>query len=91
MRIIFDTDMGNDVDDPMALPSCTPWQSRAECRLLAVTLTKKNPLAGFVDAVNTFYDRGKILLGVRRDHGTNTEPGFLSSPPCATRAFAIPA
>jgi len=78
VRIIFDTDMGNDVDDAMALAVLHALQSRAECRLLAVTLTKENPLAGpFVDAVNTFYGRGEIPVGVRRDPGTNTEPGFL--------------
>lgn len=78
VRIIFDTDMGNDVDDAMALAVLHALQSRGECRLLAVTLTKKTPLASpFVDAVNTFYGRGEIPVGVRRDPGTNTEPGFL--------------
>jgi purine nucleosidase len=60
--------MGNDVDDCMALALLHALQSRGECRLLAVTLTKSDPLAGpFVDAVNTFYGRGDIPIGVRKD------------------------
>jgi inosine-uridine nucleoside N-ribohydrolase len=76
-RIIFDTDMGNDIDDALALAMLHALQSRGECRLLAVTLTKNHPLAGpFVDALNTFYGRGEIPIGVRRD-GTNGGSRFL--------------
>jgi len=65
--VIFDTDMGNDVDDAMALAVLHALQSRGECRILAVTLTKADPLAGpFVDAINTFYGRGDIPVGVHR-------------------------
>ncbi|MFM8892792.1 MAG: hypothetical protein ACKOTB_14455, partial [Planctomycetia bacterium] len=57
--IIFDTDIGNDIDDVLALGLIHALQSRGECRLLAVTITKDSPLAPpFTDAVNTFYDRG---------------------------------
>jgi purine nucleosidase len=63
--LIFDTDMGNDVDDAMALAVIHALQSRGECRLLAVTLTKANRYAApFVDLVNTFYGRGDIPIGV---------------------------
>ncbi len=78
VRIVFDTDMGNDIDDAMALALLHALRSRGECRLLAVTLTKNDPLAGpFVDAVNTFYSRGEIPIGVRRVGGTNKENRFL--------------
>ncbi|MDW8309635.1 MAG: nucleoside hydrolase [Verrucomicrobiales bacterium] len=77
-RIIFDTDMGNDVDDALALAVLHALESRGECRLLAVTLTNPDPLAGpFVDAVNTFYGRGNIPIGVRRDGATNAPSRFL--------------
>ncbi len=63
--LIFDTDIGNDCDDVLALGMIHALQSRGECKLLAVTLTKDNPLAAaFVDAVNTFYGRGDIPIGV---------------------------
>lgn len=78
VRIVFDTDMGNDIDDAMALALLHALQSRGECRLLAVTLTKNDSLAGpFVDAVNTFYGRGELPIGVRRVGGTNKENRFL--------------
>src|SRR5262245_1133534 len=78
VRIIFDTDMGNDVDDVMALALLHALHSRHECQLLAVTLTKNDPLAGpFVDAINTFYGRGDIPVGVRREGGKKEDSRFL--------------
>ncbi|MFK8111154.1 MAG: nucleoside hydrolase [Rubripirellula sp.] len=65
--IIFDTDIGNDVDDVLALGMIHSLQSRGECELLAVTITKDHELAAaFTDAVNTFYGRGDIPIGVCR-------------------------
>lgn len=69
--LIFDTDIGNDVDDVLALGVIHALMSRGECELLAVTVTKDHPLsAPFVDAVNTFYGRGDIPIGVVRDGPT---------------------
>ncbi len=68
VRLIFDTDIGNDVDDVLALGVIHALQSRGQCQLLAVTITKDNPLAAeFVDAVNTFYGRGDIPVGIVHD------------------------
>jgi inosine-uridine nucleoside N-ribohydrolase len=65
--IIFDTDLGNDVDDVLALGVLHAFQARGECRLLAVTTTKDNELvAPFIDAVDTFYGHGDIPIGVCR-------------------------
>ncbi len=65
VRLIFDTDMGNDVDDAMALSMIHALQSRGECKLLAVTLTKDNEYAvRFVDLLNTFFGRGDVPIGV---------------------------
>lgn len=74
VRLIFDTDIGNDVDDALALGMIHALQSRGECELLAVTITKDHELsAPFVDALNTFYGRGDIPIGVVRD-GPTPEP-----------------
>ncbi len=71
--IVFDTDIGNDVDDVLALGVLHALEARGECRLLAVTITKDNPLAAaFTDAVNTFYGRGDIPIGIVRG---GAEPG----------------
>ena len=73
--IIFDTDIGNDVDDVLALGLIHALESRGECRLLAVTITKDEPLAvAFTDAVNTFYGRPDIPIGIVRG-GPTLGPG----------------
>lgn len=68
VKIIFDTDMGNDVDDALALAVIHSLQNRGACELLAVTLTYPTPDAGrFVAALNTFYGRPDIPIGVTPD------------------------
>jgi len=75
VKLIFDTDMGNDVDDLMALCMIHTLQTRGEVELLAVTITKDHPqAAAFVDAVNTFYGRPDVPIGVVKG-GVTPEPG----------------
>ena len=65
VRIIFDTDMGNDVDDALALGVLHSLQNRGECQLLAVTVTKDNKYAApMVSLINTFYGRPDIPVGM---------------------------
>lgn len=74
--VIFDTDMGNDVDDALALGMLHAMESRGEIRLLAVTLTKDNAWAPrYTSAVNTFYRRGAIPIGVTKS-GVTTDEGY---------------
>ncbi len=78
LGLIFDTDIGNDVDDALALGLIHALQSRGQCRLLAVTITKDHPLAAeFVDAVNTFYGRPDIPVGIVHNGMTKDESKFL--------------
>jgi inosine-uridine nucleoside N-ribohydrolase len=80
VRLIFDTDMGNDIDDALALGVIHALQSRDECELLAVTLGKDNEYsAPFVDLVNTFYGRGDVPVGVVRS-GKTPEDGKYVRP-----------
>jgi iron(III)-enterobactin esterase len=73
--LIFDTDIGNDVDDVLALGMIHALQSRGECNLLAVTISKDCPLAAsYTDAVNTFYGRGDTPIGIVRN-GVTPDPG----------------
>ncbi len=77
LPIIFDTDIGNDCDDVLAMGVIHSLQSRVECELLAVTITKDHALAApFVDAINTFYGRGDIPIGVCRSGVTSDEGKF---------------
>jgi inosine-uridine nucleoside N-ribohydrolase len=65
VRIIFDTDMGNDVDDALALAELHAFESRGEAHLLAVTITKDNRWAPvFVDLMDRFYGRPDIPIGM---------------------------
>lgn len=67
-RLIFDTDITGDCDDVLALAMCHALADRNACTLLAVTISKDNPLtAAFVDAVDTFYGRPSLPIGVTRD------------------------
>src|SRR3954447_10165506 len=62
--IIFDTDMGNDVDDALALAILHSLADRGECRLIGVTLTNANASAvPYIRLVNSFYGRPAIPVG----------------------------
>jgi purine nucleosidase len=68
VQVVFDTDISGDVDDVLALAMIHALADRGECDLLAVTISKINPLTSpFVDAVNTFYGRPDVPIGVTRD------------------------
>ncbi len=76
VNIIFDTDIGNDVDDALALAILHAFENRHEAKLLAVTITKDNKWAApYVDLVDTFYGRPEIPVGMVRDGKTpNSDP-----------------
>jgi inosine-uridine nucleoside N-ribohydrolase len=64
VRLIFDTDIGNDVDDALALAMIHRLESLGEAKLLAVTITKDCHLAApYISAVDTFYGRPDIPIG----------------------------
>jgi len=63
--IILDTDITGDVDDVLALAMLHNLTDRGACELKAVTISKEHRLAApFVDAVNTFYGRPILPIGV---------------------------
>jgi inosine-uridine nucleoside N-ribohydrolase len=75
--VIFDTDMGNDIDDALALAMLHAFETRGEIKLLAVTVTKDNPWAPrFVSALNTFYGRGAIPIGMVAGGKTREEGNY---------------
>lgn len=78
VKVIFDTDIGNDVDDVLALSMLHALQSRGECELLGVTVTKPDELAGpFVDVMNNFYGRPNIPIGCIRPSPSEPPSKFL--------------
>lgn len=63
--VIFDTDIGNDIDDVLALAMLHSLEARGECRLLGVTLTNPAPPSAlFTRMVNAFYGRPELPVGV---------------------------
>jgi purine nucleosidase len=79
--VIFDTDMGNDIDDALALAMLHAFESRGEARLLAVTITKDNRCATpYTDLVNTFYGRPHIPIGVPNSGITPNDSRFACPP-----------
>jgi inosine-uridine nucleoside N-ribohydrolase len=81
VRLILDTDIGNDVDDALALAMIHALQNRAEVQLLAVTITKDNRYAApFVDLIDTFYGRPDIPVGVVRHGKTPDDSAMLKIP-----------
>jgi inosine-uridine nucleoside N-ribohydrolase len=78
--LIFDTDIGNDCDDVLAMGVIHSLQTRGECELLAITITKDHPLAApFADAVNTFFGRGDIPIGVCKNSGVTNHIGKFNT------------
>ena len=76
--LIYDTDICGDCDDVLALGMIHALQSRGACKLLAVTVSVDNDLAApFVDAVNTFYGRGDIPIGVVGKRGVVEKSKYL--------------
>ena len=79
VKMIFDTDMGNDIDDAMALAMLHQLQRRGAIDLLAVTSTKDHPLsAAYIDALNTYYGYPDIPIGAVRE-GATPEEGRYSA------------
>lgn len=65
VQMIFDTDMGNDVDDALALAIIHAMIDRGKCDLLGITLTKSNlNAARYCKAFNMAYGRPDIPIGL---------------------------
>ena len=85
VRLIYDTDMGNDIDDALALGVIHALQSRGECRLLAVTVSKDNFFAAaYCDLLNHLYGRSGIPIGIVRN-GPTPEDGRYVRQVCEAR------
>ncbi|MGL6197253.1 MAG: nucleoside hydrolase [Thermoguttaceae bacterium] len=77
VHVIFDTDIGNDVDDVMALAVLHALANRGECKIIGVTITKDHPYAApMTDAINTFYNKPNIPIGTVRDGATKEEGAY---------------
>jgi hypothetical protein len=81
VRLVFDTDMAEDVDDVGALAVIHALADRGECELLAVMICARNEFVGpCADAINTWYGRPDIPIGYQR----NLRKGYPQPDPADT-------
>lgn len=68
VKVIFDTDMCLDVDDVGAIALLHALENKGESKLLAVVFNEIHPSgAPAIDAINTWYGRGEIPIGIYKD------------------------
>jgi inosine-uridine nucleoside N-ribohydrolase len=72
--VIFDTDIGNDIDDVLALQILFQYEAERKIDLLGITISKSFPrVVDYVDAYARLNNRGEIPLGFAYN-GVNPEP-----------------
>ncbi len=68
-NLIFETDMGNDVDDALALDMLYKYSAEKDIRLMAIMLNKEGEYPPqFIDLLNTWYGQRRIPIGVNNRH-----------------------
>jgi hypothetical protein len=73
--VIYETDLTLDVDDVGALAVLHGLQTEERVNLLGVCYNEVHPLApGVIDAINTYYHRGAIPIGIYRKILTDPDP-----------------
>jgi inosine-uridine nucleoside N-ribohydrolase len=64
VRVIFETDMGNDIDDALALDMLYKYADQGKVKLLAVNSNKNNDYsARYIDILNTWYGYPDVPIG----------------------------
>ena len=67
-KVIFETDMCTDVDDVGALAVLHALADNGEVEILAISYNEAHPSgAGTICAINTWYNRGDIPIGIYKD------------------------
>jgi len=78
VKIIFDTDMDSDVDDVGALAMLHAMMTNREVEILAVIISSTCPTsAACADAINTYYGRPDIPIGIKKGKGVNRNIGYV--------------
>ena len=73
VAVIFDTDVGNDIDDVLALQMLFNYEKEGKINLLGITIGKNNPYSiQYVDGYCRLNNRGDIPLGFAYN-GVNPE------------------
>ncbi len=84
--VIFETDMGNDIDDALALDLLYKGMDAGHIRLLGISLNKRTDTAfEFIDLMNTWYGYPEIPIAYTPDAVICNE-GDYTAPVCALKA-----
>lgn len=84
VRVVFDTDLGNDIDDALALQMLINYENEGRIQIAGISLSKANPLAA--DVVVDYYRRfgsgnpefGYVGDGPNPEEGNFLRPMFLA-------------
>ena len=75
MPVIYETDMTLDVDDVGAIALLHGLQTEGKVTILGVCYNEVHPLApAVIDAINTYYHRGTIPIGINRKNLSEPDP-----------------
>jgi hypothetical protein len=75
LNVIYETDFTLDVDDAGALAVLHGLQTEGKVNILGVCYNEVHPLAvDAIDAINTYYNRGSIPIGIYRKKLTEPDP-----------------
>lgn len=81
VKVIFDTDMGNDIDDALALDMLYKYADEGRITLLGITSNKEEHPASveYIDILNTFYGYPDIPVGrIREGANCDRENSFVA-------------
>lgn len=85
MRVIFETDMGNDIDDALALDMLYKYHRQGRVNLMAVMLNKEGEYpCQYIDIMNTWYGFPRIPIGVIHN-GADTHDVGMKYPEAVAR------
>jgi hypothetical protein len=74
--IVFDTDLDTDCDDVGAMACLHAMANTNEIKILATTVSSNFPYSGpCLDALNLYYGRAELALGVPKREGASTSRG----------------
>lgn len=91
VSLIFETDMGNDIDDALALDMIYKYIEADKVNLLGIMSNKNNPFsAEFIDIMATWYGHAEIPIGIVRSGGNNEVHGGYAQAICELKEDGQP-
>lgn len=91
INVIFDTDIGNDIDDALALDMLYKYMDSDRLKILAIMNNKDSQFSTeFIDIMNTWYGYPKIPIGKLKDGVTIDDYVNYAQNVCKLQENGIP-